>query len=259
MGRSSSVYGGVVQKDYKTEVAAGRVHGKTIIHKYGRNPDLDVVDVFETLWNGGGLYTGFDAVEAQTVTITSTSDNDTLAGTGARTITLYGLDFAYLPLIKTYNMNGSAGTITTDEFLRCDRSRVESAGTTGANEGTINVTQTTSGIKFAGMPIGYNSTMIAAYTIPAGKTGYLDTLFSTFSGGKKAAYASLQFRVRLYNGIFVVQGEAALHSEGSSNIFRKYDYPVALPEKADLHIVANTSSANVGVSAAFDILLEDNL
>lgn len=248
----------LIRGDYHLDVAAGRITGSKLVYKYGRNPNLDGIDVFESLWEGGGIYTGFDVIEAQTVDVISTDANDTLLGTGARSITLYGLDGDYLEVSETLEMNGTAGVTSTIEFIRCDRAKVESAGSAGYNEGTIDVTQTTSGIKFASLSIGYNSTMIAAYTIPAGKTGYVDRLFATFSGGKKAAYANIRLGIRLHGKVFLVDGEAALHSEGSSAVNMDFAYPKRLPEKTDIHIVAASSETNVAISGAFDILLEDN-
>lgn len=249
---------GIADINEALEISAGRVIGKKVVHKYGRNPDLDVVGVFESLWNGGGLYTGFDATEAQTADVISTDTNDTLTGTGARTIKLYGLDANFLEITETLELNGTTAVTSTKTFIRCDRAKVESAGSGGVNAGTISVAQTTSSIVFASIPIGYNSTMIAAYTVPAGKTGYIDTQFATFSGGKKAAYANVRMSVRLFGSVFTIEGEAALHSEGSSSISRIRKYPVKLPEKTDIHLMADTSEINVAVAGAFDILLEDN-
>lgn len=248
----------LIRGDYPLDVSAGRIAGSKIVHKYGRNPDLDVIDVFESLWNGGGIYTGFDAIEAQTVNVTSTDVNDTLLGTGARTITLYGLDSDYLEVSETLEMNGSVGVTSTVEFIRCDKASVENAGSIGSNLGTINVNQSTSGIKFMSLPIGYNSTMLTAYTIPAGKIGYIDKLFATFSGGKKAAYVNIRLLIRPYGKVFSVDGEAALHSEGSSAVTREFKYPKRLPEKTDIHMVAASSEINVAISGALDIILEDN-
>lgn len=76
-------------------VALGRyAPGAFYIDKVGRNPDVDAATAPEGVWNGGGLYTGFNAVAAQTVTVVSSSANDAAAGTGMRSVRLIGLSGA---------------------------------------------------------------------------------------------------------------------------------------------------------------------
>ena len=57
-------------KDYMLEIAKGNIAGHSIKNKYGRNPDVTTA-TFSTIWNGGGHYTGHDAIAAETVTIVS--------------------------------------------------------------------------------------------------------------------------------------------------------------------------------------------
>lgn len=244
--------------DFGLNVARSRVKGHKLVHRYGRNADIDAIDVFETLWNGGGIYTGFDAIEAQTVDVSSSSTDDNATGIGARIITLYGLDADFKEINETITLNGTIAVTSQKLFIRCDRAKVNSAGSAGSNQGVINISQSTSGIVFAAVPELYNSTMIAAYTIPAGKTAYVRKLFATFAGGKKAAYSNLKILIRPYGEVFQVNGEASLHSEGSSSLGRDIEYSIKIAEKSDVHIIADTSEIGISVAAAFDMLLVDN-
>jgi len=63
--------------DFLIMVAEGKIPGKRIIHKFGKNPSVGATG-FDTIWNGGGAYTGFNATAAETVTIVSNDTNDTL-------------------------------------------------------------------------------------------------------------------------------------------------------------------------------------
>jgi len=69
-----------------TAIADGKVPGKTLVHKYGRNPDVGTGS-FESVWNGGGEYAGHNATAAEILTVNSNSDEDagTLLSTGTST------------------------------------------------------------------------------------------------------------------------------------------------------------------------------
>lgn len=62
--------------DFGTEVARGLYNGFSINAVDGRNADIDTGTAPEDVWNGGDDYTGFDCVQAETLSIVSTSVND---------------------------------------------------------------------------------------------------------------------------------------------------------------------------------------
>jgi hypothetical protein len=82
-------------RDYLFEVGEYNIPNKNFIHKFGRNVELSTpVGTFETVWNGGGLYTGFNAVVAETLEVFSDNVTDVGAlvssgiATGGSTTTL---------------------------------------------------------------------------------------------------------------------------------------------------------------------------
>src|SRR5512145_982724 len=48
-----------VNLDALSMIQAGYVSGITIVNKSGRNPDISSASGIETVWNSGGMYTGF--------------------------------------------------------------------------------------------------------------------------------------------------------------------------------------------------------
>lgn len=247
-----------VSNNYNLDVSAGKIKGRKTIHKFGRNPDITIAEGFETLWNGGGFYTGFDATVGELVNVSSSDANDNITGTGSRIVTLFGLDENWEEITEDIELNGTINVLSTKLFIRCDTITTIDSGSNQFNLGVISVIQSTSGIVFARVPIGYNSTMIAAYTIPAGKTGYLDTLFSSSGGGRKAFFSIVRFVVRPFGQVFSVASEAELITNGASSLSRDFKYPIVLTEKTDIHIMADTSEDNIGVAGAFDLILVDN-
>lgn len=79
--------GALLTSDYGTEVAQGKFPGTALNKKFGRNNDIDGGSAPEDVWNGGGLYTGFDCVAAEILEFfsSSTADTGSLVSSGTAT------------------------------------------------------------------------------------------------------------------------------------------------------------------------------
>jgi hypothetical protein len=125
------------------------------------------------------------------------------------------------------------------------------------NAGTITCAHkvTTANIFFA-IPIGYNRTQVAAYTIPAGKTGYLR------SGGismdkSGSATASGFFLVQPYG--YAPQATQTFTVSSSSDHIRTFYGGLPITEKTDLvERISSCSSTNIALAAWFEIVLVNN-
>jgi hypothetical protein len=237
---------GIEMNPYKLRVALGQVPGVAVFEKFGKNSDVDTGTAPEDLWNGGGLYTGFPTGAAETLEVSSSSGNDTLAGSGAQTLRIQNLrdaTGAIAPDIDV-NMNGtgwvSLGGLT---YNRSSRMRVLTAGSTGWNEGTITLRHTTTTTNiFAVMPATYNRTHIAAYTVPLGHQLEIDNLTCFLSRANGAAgSASMSFRAREPGGVF----ESVVAPEISNSQAYKYEGGYLIfPELTDLVWRADNVSDN---------------
>lgn len=79
--------------DFMQAIGFAQVPGHRRIAAIGNNPDLDTATLPEDIWTGGGGYPWLTASTA--LELLSSSANDTSAGTGARTVTINGLDINY--------------------------------------------------------------------------------------------------------------------------------------------------------------------
>jgi len=189
------------QSDYFLDISQGKITGHSIVHKFGRNPAVSTSS-FSTIDNG--------------------DTNDT----GLRTIRIYGLDADWHEQYEDITLEGTDDVNSTLSYIRLDRAKGLTAGSSGHNEGDVTIKQSiTTANVFAVVPATYNSTMIAAYTIPADKTGYLMSLSATLSN-KNAAVVDIRFQVKQPGNLFTVGGEAALNSVGSG--FISFPFPVPL-------------------------------
>jgi len=241
--------------DWRLAITKGHVDGHIHMHKFGRNPDCDN-GVPEAIWNGGGPYTGFNAVAAEPIEVFSSDAADTAAGTGARTVRLFGLDANWEPQVEDVTLGGVAAVATINSFIRMDRARVLTAGSGGSNAGAITARQsvTTANIMMV-LPIAYNSTMIAAFTIPAGYRGFFTGWNATLSGST-VGNALVRLCTRPSGQVFQVQEEMALVAAGNSQALREYPTPKGpYDEMTDIFVDATAYANNIGIAAAFDLLL----
>lgn len=231
-------------------IATGNIPGFNHIHKFWENPD--VWTSWETIWDQGGLYNYISA--ATILSVSSTSANDTAAGTGARTVRLTGLDGDYNEITEDIPLNWLTGVNTTKEFLRIYRLEVLTAGsgTTAAGDiyvWTWTITSWIPAVINATIKIWNNQTLMGVYTTPAGYTWFIRLGKTSAPEGKSA---NVKFFSRPLGSVFRVQHVVNLYQNN-------YDYPflipLPIPEKTDLEVRALSSAAGTPVTIAFDVIL----
>jgi hypothetical protein len=99
--------GALLVSDYGTEVAQGKFSNVAIRTKSGRNSDIDTNTTPEDVWNGGGLYTGFNCTVAERLSFVSASalDVGSLVASGVAT---GGTTTALVDALATFITSGVA-------------------------------------------------------------------------------------------------------------------------------------------------------
>jgi hypothetical protein len=161
----------------------------------GRNVALSTTEA--NIWEFNTLLVKWAAVydAAYQLDISSSSAADTAAGTGARTIDVYGLDYQFLPLKETIALNGQTKVTTVNAFRRVFETIVVTTGTGYQNAGDIYVVKGgTGGTYTAGVPgtltgatikalVGDNYGLSGLWTVPAGEKPYnLSSIFCSARG-----------------------------------------------------------------------------
>ncbi len=237
------------------DIAKGNLPDHSFIHKFGLNADIDQTE--EDIWTQGETYTFMTT--ASTLYISSSDSGDD------QTYEVQGLDANFDEQTVTVTADGNNFVALTGTWMRVFR--IKNTGTTN-NAGDIyisdnntdaggdGVPDTASNIK-AKIDVGENQTLMAIYTIPNGKTGYMQCWFATLAK-KVAAFSIVRHLRREDGGVFQVKEVIALASTGTSTFKRCYDVPDMIPGKTDIVIRADSSANDVGVSAGFDLILIDN-
>ena len=241
--------------DFYLAVAKGDFTGYSNVSKFGYNPTVGSTN-YESIWEGSNAYPWMSA--ADQLEVLSSSANDTSAGTGARTVELQGLDSSWNVLTETVTMNGTSAVTTTGSFLRIFRARVVTGGTSLRNEGTITIrdqdTSTTRALITNGATNGMGQTLMAVYTIPAGKTGYIININVSSSKDQEQDYRLMSRDNTVANAAWNVK--EFLTGRGGFSDWRKYAIN-KVTEKTDLdfQVISNSTSSAAG---GFELILIDN-
>jgi glycine cleavage system aminomethyltransferase T len=240
--------------DFYLSVAKGDFTGYSNVSKFGYNPTTGSGG-FESIWGGSNAYPW--PTDVQTLSVVSASANDTSAGTGARTVEIQGLDTNWDVVTDTVTMNGTTPVVTTQTFRRVFRARVITAGSLQTNAAQITFTGSTDANILAYITydtIGMGQTLMAVYTVPAGKTGYIINI--NVSSAK-----DLENRYRLMTRDNTVTDAAwnvkeYLTGRGSFSDWRKYAInKVTEKTDMDLQILASATGSAAG---GFELILIDN-
>ena len=242
--------------DFYTAAGLNMIPGVRRVAALGNNPDIDQGTIPEDVWTGGGLYPFMTA--ATSLEIVSTSAADAAAGTGARTVTINGLDINYVEVVQTVTLNGTTPVAIPTQLFRINSALIMSSGTGGTNAGDINIRNSGAGTVRAIIPAGYGITRQSVFTVPAGHTMSVHSnVFSLNRAGGIDKNVTLATFVRSPNGFHRLPLELSV-----SQImpYRHDGIPgVIVAEKNDFAIRCTFSSASdVDVTAAWLGLLIAN-
>ena len=245
------------------EISQGKVSGYSVVHKFGRNDEIDTGTDPEDVWTYGGLYTYNDTPSIQYIS----SDNALDIG---MEITVQGLDENYEEQSVTVLLNGQTQTqIGTGElFVRVFRAFTSGPIAFAGNvliyddtvvSVTLGVPSPTTSVK-AEIRAADQQTYMALYTVPAGKTAYFMQQSSDITKTNSSAQnAVIDIRIREFGGVFRSKQLDGLTTDGSSSFDFVYTLPETIPEKSDIRMqVRSVSTNDMGVSSTFVLILVDN-
>lgn len=221
----------------------------TGINKFGFKASVGAS--FETIWDGSGNYVYPSAADYVDV-VCADGVNDISGGIGAQSVELQGLDADYnlQSEVITLNNPDSAGVEgrSVNQYIRLFRCIVTSSGSAGVNQDDISFN--IGAITAAKITAEAGQTLMAVYTVPAGKRAYL----MNFNFGEEKAKETI---ARIMVGVFG-NGLTVKDQMGTSGppVIRDYSLPIVINEKSDIEVRA-LAGATTGVNAGFDLLLED--
>ena len=234
------------------DIAEGKRAGYSIVNKFGSN---DAVTTVEDVWSGGGVYTGFPTGSAELVTVSSSVSGDD----SDFEVTIYGLDANGALQSEAITLDGTNLVDSANTYTRVFRGVITASGTSNTEftAGTITCAhKTTTANVFFVMPAGVNQSRVGAYTIPAGKTGYLRQFDVEMAKSNNAtATGGLWVRENGAPPRVIRNFTIGQTSPYNTNIYGGLVFP-ALTDVAVR--ILTVSSGTLQVTTNFDIVLVDN-
>lgn len=240
--------------DLYLAIATGQVVDTDYGHKFGYHPATTTSKT--TVWDVGTLYSYLTA--ATTLKLSSSSADDAAAGTGARVVTIYGLDADFNEIQEDLGLNGQTAVSTVKEYLRVYRVAVITAGSGSENAGDIYIGNgtVTAGVpadKYAKISTGNNQTLMAMMTVPAGKRMIIPQWYANVGQGKECVIDAV-VRDANNGNIFQLKQRRMLYQNG---LTMPQEVPFVFEEKHDLEIRVFSSVGGVEVAAGFDYIMID--
>ena len=241
---------------FELQVSRGQIMGHSTVIVFGYNPDVDTSE--ESIWPDGGVVP--HPTVASVLKISSSSADDTSAGTGARTVAIFGLDANYNVVSESVILDGQTPVNTGNSYLYVNQFYVTSVGSGGVNAGNINagtgtVTSGVPAVLYDIIATGYNNRTTAHYCVPAGYTGYLTTGIVTTGQASGSTSVTAFLKQHGTDGIVRVGAVSTLNNGA---VQYDFTYPYIVPEKNCIGATAIGSSANNSASAYFNIILVKN-
>lgn len=228
-------------------VASGYNADHSFNHKFGAVDGI-ANNTTGTLWDIPNEIYPWTALDTPAVVNVNRDDADD----NGIVVTVQGLDGDYNSVSEDITITGANQT-GSQLFARVNRAFISGAVT---NAGFIDIEAgAAGGTTVARIQEGYGQTLMAVYTVPAGKTAYMHRITSTAEDGKDATgwmythqYGTTAFRVK--------------HTWEFCGAGGQYHYDFAFPltfeGKTDIDMRVTTRDKNGRYTMAFDILLVDH-
>lgn len=241
-------------QNFRLAVTMGKIGGFSWIDKFGVN--LDIATGPEDIWEAGGIYTYDADGTAPIVSLISSDAADT------QPIEVQGLDIDGNLVTQTINLTG-----TTRVALDTPLWRVFRMGNVGTVDiaGMVYCYVGTGGVPVLGdtraiIDNGHNQTLMALYTVPAGKVGFIMRgeigLQFTSNVPSLTEYLHGHYESRQYGKVFRVAKSVSLPV--TSNPYQdERPFPDPVPGKTDIRMRVIEVTAAMGAWATLDMLLVD--
>lgn len=242
-------------RDFALEVAKGNIPKHGLITKFGHNADIDT-GVDEDVWNQGGTYVA--PTVARVHDIVSNAAADTAAGTGARTVLIYGINGSYARTTETVTLNGAVNVPTVNSYLHIHLMQVTSSGTGGVNAGKITATAQTDATVTCSIDAGNGQSESTIYLVPTGYKAYVMRLRSRMNNSTANSAITVALYTYPFGMAWQLKTKMGINNSGTS--FAQLDYtgssPFIVPEKTWIKLRATgATNNNTTVDGEYDLIL----
>lgn len=240
---------------FELQLSRGQISGHNVLHLFGHNPDVDD-GVEATVWPVSGSLLGYPS-SPTVMKISSSSTDDTSAGTGARTVKILGINGTGGYTEEIVTLNGQTAVNTVNSYDAIERMTVLTVGSGGVNAGVIyagtgTVTLGVPAVSYSAIGAGDNLSLVGHWTCPTGYTGYLVAGKLTTGTTNASQYVIGRLKLRDTDGITRTSAIVTL-SDGTA--WYDFIYPIKLTAGQSITATAEGKGNNNDVSSYFQIIV----
>jgi hypothetical protein len=227
--------------------------GWKLDEKFGKNPS--VTTTIEDIWDYGGTRT--DQSAAKTLALSSADTDDDAAGTGARTVQIWGVDGSYNFQTEVVTMDGTTQVDTVYQYLFIYRMKCLTFGSQGVNDGAIYAYDTSDTNGTPGVPDTATKvfamindtkvqTLMACFMMPVDYEGYVIKHYFDYGSTAAKFLADAELCLKEFG-----EGYAVKNSIGAL-LMEKEDM-LYVPPKSIVKLRASASAATA-IYGGFDLI-----
>jgi hypothetical protein len=247
--------------EYAMLVARGLVPGVTSVNKFGSAPDGVQTSVTD-IWSRANasatqqIWLAPTAARIHAIVSDSANDDGNPAGTGARTIRVYGLTtWGTAESSEDVTLNGTGSVNTSSSYVIIHRMKVLTCGASGPNVGTITATAATDGTITAVILPGDGQTEMAIYGVPSTQDFYL-TRWSCAMAKATTGYISFALRINenpdVQTVAFLRKNDLAVVSTGNNNVEKVFHNPVKYAGPCIIKVQGEANANDTDAKSGFD-------
>ena len=228
------------------DIVSGRHATITSVNQFGFANVGTTEQIISKMSVPSKVHPQFNIVTAKPIRIKSGGNsNDTSLGTGARSVTIVGLDQNYKEQTSTIATAGvSASSATTKTYIRVYNAYVTESGSGQTNSADI-IIENTDGVEFLIIETGLSQSQFMGYTIQNGKTGFIKQ-YNLFKDSSNTV--DIKLNVIPYNSNTVrVYGIYKLQVRNFTIDFN--GLPIVINSKSDVWLSGTSTSGIREISA----------
>lgn len=255
-------------KNYFTELALRNIAWRSHVNKFGEAPS-GVQTTATDIWSRADatptqqIWLAPTAARIHAIVSSSANDDGDPAGTGARTIRIYGLKtWDLAETSEDITLNGATPVNTVNSYVIIHRMKVLTMGASGPNVGTISATAAVDNTVTAVILPSDGQTEMAIYGVPSNKIALLHRwCVNVDKASGVVASTDYQLRVNENPNVqttgFLRKDDLSVQSTGTNSAERIYVIPMRFDGPCIIKVQAIASSADVDGEAGFDLEIID--
>jgi len=243
---------GIPLPDVNLLIPYGCYEGISCINKFGRNSAVASGGT-EEIWDGSAAY-----VFPATALMTKLSQTVNQAALTSDVVEIQGLDANWELVTQDVALDGTNTTTAVDlgtPLIRAFRMEVQ---TNVVTDSPIRLHNDAENQDYAIISVGNNQTLMAIYTVPAGKRAYLTRYYASVNPGGGAP-TTMNIRLWARDNLNLYEKKLkhirGLDLDASSDFEHTFGPYLEFTEQTDIFITGETSAAAADVSAGFDLII----